>query len=202
VGPVQVVDLTVALEYSHFYLSSVPLPDEAADALLQVVDEAVAGQGIASTAGNEYVVVLSPHQNNFAMPLRVEVWPGEPPDDLDGWQEAFLTGLLVGSGGLIYETPTEVSHDVPVPPGRYAVRITGRGFVRRGWPGTTTPGDNWRLQLWPAPGPIRPRRLRTWRETAEVRSMEGSGWAGDLDQLRTPDVPWLGDPTGEPPQDG
>jgi hypothetical protein len=45
------------------------------------------------------VVVVSPHQNNFAMPLRVEVWPAEPPDDLDDWQEAFLTGLLIGPGG-------------------------------------------------------------------------------------------------------
>jgi hypothetical protein len=26
------------------------------------------------------VVVLSPHQNNFAMGLR-EIWPGEPPDE-------------------------------------------------------------------------------------------------------------------------
>jgi hypothetical protein len=42
------------------------------------------------------VVVISPHQNNFAMPLRVEVWPAEPPSDLDDWQEAFLTGLVVG----------------------------------------------------------------------------------------------------------
>lgn len=48
-----------------------------------MVDEAVTGPGIASTPGNEYVVVRSPHQNNFAMPLRVEVWPGEPVDDLD-----------------------------------------------------------------------------------------------------------------------
>jgi hypothetical protein len=48
---------------------------------VQVVDEAVAGPGIASTPGSEHVVVHSPHQNNFAMPLRVEVWPGEPPQD-------------------------------------------------------------------------------------------------------------------------
>jgi hypothetical protein len=39
--------------------------------------------------------------------------------------------------------------DLHVPAGTYAVRITGRGFVARGWPGTTTPGDEWRIQLWP-----------------------------------------------------
>jgi hypothetical protein len=201
--PAQVFDLTVALECGLFYLSGDPLADAAADALDGVVDEAVAGQGIASTPGNEYVVVRSPHQNNFAMRLRVEVWPVEPPDDLDHWQEAFDTGLVVGAGGLVFESPTAESHVVPVPPGRYAVRITGRGFVRRGWPGSTTPGDEWRLRLWPARDPVRPRRLRAWKDPEAALAMEGSGWAGDLDQLRAPDViPWLGDPTGEPSQDG
>jgi hypothetical protein len=108
------------------------------------------------------VVVLSPHQNNFAMPLRIEVWPSEPPDDLDAWQEAFLAGLLVGPDGLHYESPTMEGTTIPVPPGRYAARITGRGFVNQGWPGSTTPGDQWRVQLWPAAGPTSPRRLRTW----------------------------------------
>jgi hypothetical protein len=189
VRPVQVFDLIVALEYAIFSLSGDPLPDAAADALDRVVDEAVAGQGIASTAGNEHVVVLSPHQNNFAMPLRVEVWPGEPPDDLDPWQEAFCTGLVVGDGGLVFESPTTGTRVVPVPSGRYAVRIAGRGFVRRGWPGSTTPGDEWRLQLWPAPGPIRPRRLRAWRDPEAALAMEGTGWSGDIDELRAPDGP-------------
>ena len=100
--PVQVVDLTVALEYAIFHLSGDPLPDAAAGAVDRVADEAVAGPGIASTPGNEYVVVCSPHQNNFAMLLRVEVWPGEPADDLDEWQEAFLTGAIIPvDGGLM-----------------------------------------------------------------------------------------------------
>jgi hypothetical protein len=137
-------------------------PDPDADPNLRLIEEAIHGQGIAGTEGNELVVVLSPHQNNFAMPLRVEVWPAEPPDDLDDWQEAFLTGLLVGPDGLDYESPTMEGTTVPVPPGRYAARIAGRGFVNRGWPGSTTPGDEWRVQLWPAAGPIRPRRLRGW----------------------------------------
>jgi hypothetical protein len=41
--PVQVFDLTVAPEYSLFYLSGDPLPDAAADVLDRVADEAVAG---------------------------------------------------------------------------------------------------------------------------------------------------------------
>jgi hypothetical protein len=187
VRPAQELDLTVVLDYGQFYLSSLPQPDGDPDALVRLVDEAATGQGIAGTEGNEFVVVVSPHQNNFAMPLRVEVWPVEPPDDLDEWQEAFLTGLLIGPEGLVYETPTFEPVTVPVPPGRYAVRITGRGFLNYGWPGSTTPGDEWRLQLWPAAGPIRPRRLRAWMSRDEALAMEGGGWSGDLGDLRAPD---------------
>jgi hypothetical protein len=163
-SPVQAFDLTVRLDYGQFWLVGVrlPEPDADADATMRLIEEAINDQGIASTEGNEMVVVFSPHQNNFAMPLRVEVWPAEPPSDLDDWQDAFLTGLVVGPDGLDYESPTMEGASVPVPPGRYAVRITGRGFVNRGWPGSTTPGDEWLLQLWPEDGAIRPRRLRYW----------------------------------------
>jgi hypothetical protein len=161
-SPVQAFDLTVWLDYGQFWLVGVQQPDADADPTMRLIEEATSDQGIASTGGNELVVVISPHQNNFAMPLRVEVWPAEPPSDLDDWQEAFLTGLVVGPAGLAYESPTMEGTTVPIPPGRYAVRITGRGFVNHGWPGSTTPGDHWRLQLWPTPGPIQPRRLRAW----------------------------------------
>jgi hypothetical protein len=162
VGPPEVLELTVALGYGQFSLTGQVSQDEGADALLQLLETAIEGEGIASSAGNEFVVVLSPHQNNFAMRLRVERWPARPPDDPDDWQEAFLTGLVVGEDGLTYESPTMEPETIPVPPGRYAARITGRGFVNRGWPGSTTPGDAWRVQLWPASGPIPARRLRSW----------------------------------------
>lgn len=32
------------------------------------------------------------------------------------------------------------------PPGCYNTRIAGREFVTCGWPGSTTPGDQWRIQ--------------------------------------------------------
>jgi hypothetical protein len=161
-GPSEVLELTVALDYGQFYLTGQVSQDEDADVLLQLLEVAIEGEGIASSEGNELVVVLSPHQNNFDMRLRVERWAARPPDDLDDWQEAFLTGLVVGEDGLTYESPTMESETIPVPPGRYAARIAGRGFVNRGWPGSTTPGDAWRVQLWPASGPIPARRLRSW----------------------------------------
>jgi hypothetical protein len=43
----------------------------------------MAGPHIASDG--EAGVVSSPHQNNFSMALRVEVWDGRPPDD-DVWR--------------------------------------------------------------------------------------------------------------------
>jgi hypothetical protein len=160
-GPVQAFDLTVWLDYGQFWLvGRYRQADD--DPTQRLIEEAAHGQGIAGTEDNEFVVVISPHQNNFAMPLRFELWPAEPPDDLDDWQEAFATGLLVGPDGLDYVSPTMAGVTIPIPPGRYAARITGRGFVNRGWPGSTTPGDDWRVQLWPSPGPIRPHRLRRW----------------------------------------
>jgi hypothetical protein len=189
VHPLQVFDLTVALDYGQFSLTGTYRAlGDAADPV-RLVEQAINGDGIAGTDGNEGVVVLSPHQNNFAMRLRVEVWPAEPPSDLDSWQEAFLTGLVVGPQGLVYSSPTLEEVSIPVPPGGYGVRITGRGFVNRGWPGSTTPGDEWRLQFWPASGPVRRGRLRAWADPREALAMEGSGWSGDLDQLRASDTP-------------
>jgi hypothetical protein len=40
--------------------------DDDADPLLRLLEEAISGEGIAGTEGNEFVVVLSPNQNNFA----------------------------------------------------------------------------------------------------------------------------------------
>ena len=167
-SPSEVVELTVALDYGQFYL--IGLPAEGDIDLAQLVEAAIKGVGIASSEGNQAVVVLSPHQNNFAMRLRVELWRSQPPDDLDVWQEAFLTGLVVGEDGLAYESPTLGYETIPVPPGRYAAWIAGRGFVNRGWPGSTRPGDAWRVQLWPASVVVPARRLRSWSGPAPTAS--------------------------------
>lgn len=49
---------------------------------------------------------------------------------------------------------------IDIPSGSYHAVITGRGFVGEGWPGATTPGDQWRIQLWPDAGPPSAVRLR------------------------------------------
>jgi hypothetical protein len=94
------------------------------------------------------------------MALRLEVWSGPPEDDLDDWQEAFDLHLDVDGYSVDYESPTFARTPLPVPPGSYRTLITGRGFLVRDRLGSTTPGDVWRLRLWPGGGPAEPRRLR------------------------------------------
>ena len=136
------------LDYGQFYLiGGMPYDEDwDPDAESRAGDVAQSSGGIGQIG--QLILVLSPHQSNIAMPLRVEVWDASPPDDLDAWQEAFEASLRVGARGLIYTSPTMSEHHVAVPVGRYRLRVTGRGFVARGWPGPTEPGDEWRLQLW------------------------------------------------------
>lgn len=101
------------------------------------------------------------------MPLRIEVWDGPAPDDTAEWPEAFEAHLEVDEDGLTYESPTDEQVHLRVPFGGYHALITGRGFVAHDWPGSTTPGDNWRIRLWPSTGPQAPRRLSAWRPAEE-----------------------------------
>ncbi|ONH21905.1 hypothetical protein [Pseudofrankia asymbiotica] len=156
-----VQSVTAVYDYGQFYLYT-NLLDEVDYS--EVVDDAIASGKISQEG--PLLVVLSPHQNNFEMPLRVERWSARPLDDLDDWQEAFTASIDVDSFGLWYESATTIQNlRLDVPPGRYVVRIVGRGFVSRGWPGSTKPGDEWRFQLWPRSGSLQePERLKAWNE--------------------------------------
>jgi hypothetical protein len=150
-------DLIMALDYGQFSIATAYDDDVNPVAVL---DRALADDGIAQEG--PLATLLSPHQNNFEMPLRVEVWSAEPPDDATEWPEAFELHLEVGEEGVYVDSPTLGGHRVPVPPGSFRALVTGRGFVARGWPGSTTPGDAWRIRLWPADVAVSPRRLRAW----------------------------------------
>jgi hypothetical protein len=153
VVPQSVEDLVVALDYGQFSLSTGVELDS-----MDILNEAIEGRGIAQRRGT--TVVLSRHQNNFAMPLRVEVWPAPPIDDLDEWEMACDVHIEVGESGLVYQSPTMYATELPVPPGSYRLRICARGFIAYGFPGTTTPPDVWRLQCWPDDSPNKPQILR------------------------------------------
>ena len=160
-GLIAAHDLVVAMDYGQFLLrggAARYCPDDGA--LLHEAQES--GEGVA--ADGTVVLVRSPHQNNFSTALRVEVWDRAQTDDLDDWDEAFEAVLTVDEQATLwFDSPTMAGSGCAVPPGRYRVLITGRGIVADGWPGSTTPGDSWRVRLWPAGGDSRqPRRLRSW----------------------------------------
>src|SRR6476659_5473074 len=97
-GPYLVHDLIVSLNYGQFgisggYRSGIDYMD--------LLTKAQSGTGIASYECG--LVVLSPHQNNFRMPLRIEVWHRRSPDDLDSWQEVAESTLTVEGGELRYD---------------------------------------------------------------------------------------------------
>jgi hypothetical protein len=158
-------DFVVALDYGQFYLRTYSGPDADSDDefpdISQLVGKAIEADGIAQAHGT--LVVLSPHQNNFERPLRAEVWDRPPPDDAAGWPEALEAHLDITDRGLVYDSPTTRAVSLDVPSGAYCALITGRGFVAHGWPGPATPGDDWRIRLWPSAGPQSPRRLSAWQ---------------------------------------
>ncbi|WP_225928204.1 hypothetical protein [Rhodococcus opacus] len=146
--PVSDTQVTVAMDYGQFCLDG-GLGDP--DVELALLERAQADQ---PSAGNgAMLLVLCPHQNNFPMAVTVQLWPSRPPADRDHWQQVSEGRLEVdGRGVLSLSAPTTDPVEVLVPAGRYTVEISGRGFVNYGWPGSTTPGDVWRIRLRPYDG--------------------------------------------------
>lgn len=149
--------MTVIQDYGQFELIA---GDQDDDDLVGLIDAANAGDGIAQ--GRAVLVILSPHQNNFELGLTVELWDDEPPDDLADWEEGFQAFLGIDDRGVVYMSPTDTYVNLDVPPGNYQVRIVGRGFINYGWPGSTTPGDTWRIQFWPSDDFIEPKCIARW----------------------------------------
>lgn len=136
--------LVHALDYGHFTITG---SDSDYDELT-LLDDAQSKPPSASDGGA--ILVLSPHQNNFAMQVTVELWSDHPPSDSDGWEQVSVEPLRVDTSATIALTsPTLESTTCRIPEGNYWVEVSGRGFVNYGWPGSTTPGDQWRLRLWP-----------------------------------------------------
>ena len=163
-------DLIVELDYGQFYLQTADVDPELVP---EVLERALDGDGIAESDG--VLVIESPHQNNFEMPLAVEVWDGPHADDLPDWQEAFEAHLDVDDEGLLYGSPTMELTEIAIPPGSYHALITARGFVAHGWPGSTEAGDEWRIRLWPSRELIAPRRVKQWTGDADTSTERVAG---------------------------
>ncbi|WP_077040400.1 hypothetical protein [Rhodococcus sp. MTM3W5.2] len=160
---ISVQAVVLAVDYGQFSISG-GLGDY--EDYLELLEQAQAAQ---PSAGNgNALVVLSPHQNNFEMPISVQVWNGRPPADRDEWQQVSEGRLRVSEAGqIMIASPTTGEVFCGVPEGDYLIEVSGRGFVNYGWPGTTTPGDVWRIRLWPNDG--------TEPEPAQMWDMPGYG---------------------------
>lgn len=165
---------TVSLDYGQFTLIGGELEDgwDSSPLLELAADVPVAGDG-------QLLLVLSPHQNNVELDLTVQVWDAEPPADADDWQQVVRGWLEIEADRLRYESPTMEIASFVVPSGRYAVEVSGRGFVAYGWPGSTTPGDVWRVRLWPSDVEQPAYAVRTWTDPAA--DVDPSG-AVDVDE--------------------
>jgi hypothetical protein len=151
---------TVAMDYGQFYLSG--QRERVADRDLVLLTQAQSGDGVASDGHT--MVVLSPHQNNFAMSLEIQHYWGLSEEDLSGWPEVCESHLHIDpDAGLTFDSPTLPSNSWPIPAGRFHLQVCGRGFVARGWPGSTEPGDTWLIRLWRCDCQVSTRRLRSWR---------------------------------------
>ncbi|WP_223263463.1 hypothetical protein [Rhodococcus sp. MTM3W5.2] len=149
--------VVLAVDYGQFSISG-GLGDYEDN--LELLEQAQAAQ---PSAGNgNALVVLSPHQNNFEMPTSVQVWNGRPPADRDEWQQVSEGRLRVSEAGqIMIASPTTGEVFCEVPEGDYLIEVSGRGFVNYGWPGSTTPGDVWRIRMWPNDG-TEPEPAQMW----------------------------------------
>ncbi|WP_044476625.1 hypothetical protein [Rhodococcus aetherivorans] len=144
-SPVAESTVVLAMDYGQFCLDG-GLGD--IDNEMTLLDQAQAAQP--SAGDGTMVVVLCPHQNNFEMSVDVQVFDRRPAADRSQWQQVSEDRLEVDASGMLsLSSPTTEPVTVAVPPGQYVVEVSGRGFVNYGWPGSTTPGDVWRLRLWP-----------------------------------------------------
>jgi hypothetical protein len=70
--------------------------------------------------------------------------------------------IAQGIYGLCVLCPHQNNFEMSLTVERWATEPPGRGFVARGWPGSTTPGDQWRIQLWPGTAGAPPRQVKRW----------------------------------------
>lgn len=162
-SPILETAVVLAMDYGQFCLDG-GLGD--IDNELELLEQAQAEQP--SAGDGTMIVVVCPYQNNFEMSVDVQVFDRRPAADRSQWQQVSENRLEVDESGMLsVSSPTTEPVAVTVPSGRYVVEVSGRGFVNYGWPGSTTPGDVWRLRLWPDDGSV--------LEPAQMWEMPGYG---------------------------
>jgi hypothetical protein len=168
VGPILATDLRMMVDYGQIYIYSPAVHAAAAtDANLDALEDATrSGRFVGVAEG--VVDLITPGQWNSHTPVRVEVWPDEPPATEDSWDHEVDVDLDVPDGELVFEGPTCEPVTIQVPAGRYRARMSGRGFTALGGSGANG-DDSYRVRLWPRITDTEPRLRRSWPGWADYR---------------------------------
>lgn len=158
-------DLVVSADHGQIYIyahtqdpdHNEPQPD-AGNPFLTALDDARQRGTFVGHYGN-LIDLMTPGQWNFETPMRVEVWSAEPPNDNDSWDHEVDVDLEIPQGRLFFEASGGGAvFDTDLPPNRYRVRVSGRGYTTLGARG----GDSYRLRLWPQTEPADPELRKYW----------------------------------------
>ena len=187
-SPVRTTTRTVALDYGSFTLRGAGFDD--AEDTTPLLDTIIGSPDEVAAADGRVLLVVSPHQNNAALELTVEVWDEEPPADTESWQQVVQSSIEIVDDRLLFESPTMEGAWFDVPSGWYSVLVSGRGFVAHGWPGSTTPGDVWRVQLWPGEATASVETLATWVDPRAAALETPEGGKASRELLSAQEAEW------------
>jgi hypothetical protein len=144
----QKFDFKLFADYFQFYLQDDASPDLDADLWTK---EAV-GRLLAVGARSLMVGTV----RNMTVPVTVEVFDREPPEEAGTWDQINECGLEVPSGRIVVAGCTDYFPDaarITVPPGWYGVRLFYGNLDALSEDGLE--GDDfYKVSLWPSDGPV------------------------------------------------
>jgi hypothetical protein len=162
--PSVTIDLDIEIDHGQLYIYSVApwADDRENDATLRALDDARQSDRWVGVADGLIDLVV-PFRKSFNAPMRVEVWPEEPPSDDDNWDHVVDVDFDVSHDELVFEPSggfTPVRCDQPVPSGIYRVRVSGRGYTESA--GGAEGLDSYRIRLWPRDTSRSPEVRKRW----------------------------------------
>lgn len=162
--PTLTINTEIEIDYSQVYIYSESpyAKDPKSDAMSRSLDDARrSGRWVGVADGLIDLVV--PFRKSFNAPMRVEVWPQQPPPDDDNWDHVVDVDLDVTNDRLMFEPSggfDALTCEVTVPSGAYRIRVSGGGYTEadRGAEGL----DSHRIQLWPRTSNAAPELRKSW----------------------------------------
>jgi hypothetical protein len=157
-------DLIVRADYGQIYIETSANEDDGwpdDDPYTGALDDALdSGRFVGVRLG--LIDLMTPGQWNWNTPVRIEIWSGEPSEDLHAWDHEVDADLDVPDGWISFAasgggTPQRTD----IPPGTYRVRISGRGFTALGRAGAEG-DDSYRLRLWLTDHAADPQLRKRW----------------------------------------